>query len=103
MVEETAIYPESGSQSLTALMYAVLGLTGESGEVADKLKKVLREDKTLEEAREGLIAELGDVLWYVHRVAAELGVPLEEVQGYNAEKLLSRQDRDKLKGSGDDR
>ena len=93
--DETAIYPpEKG------LEYTALGLASEAGEFAGKVKKMIR-DKTYD--TEAMIAELGDVLWYVARAAAELDVHLSDVAKDNIEKLKSRQDRGKLGGSGDER
>lgn len=96
-----AIYPNKGSN----LIYPVLGLCGESGEVSEKLKKIIR-DKNGELSKEdvsALIKELGDVLWYVSAIAGELRVSLEEVAFLNIMKLQSRKDRDTLSGSGDNR
>lgn len=93
--DETAIYPpEKG------LEYTALGLASEAGEFAGKVKKMIR-DKTYD--TEAMIAELGDVLWYVARAAAELDVHLSDVAKDNVEKLKSRMERGKLKGSGDKR
>lgn len=73
------------------LGYTVLALAGEAGELANELKKVMRGDRTLEEAKDRMILELGDVLWYVAACADELGVPLEYVAGLNLEKLEKRE------------
>ena len=96
---DTAIYPaEQG------LIYTVLGLTGEAGEVAEKVKKMLRDDIELDDKYRGKIArELGDVLWYLSNVAHEIGITLDTVALANLEKLKSREDRSKIKGSGDER
>tara|TARA_B100000900_G_C20583198_1_gene718425 strand:+ start:937 stop:1266 length:330 start_codon:yes stop_codon:yes gene_type:complete len=98
---ETAIYPEQD-----ALIYTVLGLTGESGEIAEKVKKLLRDNKSLdmtEDVRNELILELGDVLWYVANLAHELGETLEDIAVANIQKLESRKMRGVLSGSGDNR
>ena len=87
------------------LMAQVLGLVGESGEVAEKFKKLLR-DKNGEisaETKAELVKELGDILWYVNSVAHLLGSSLDEVAQKNIDKLASRQARDKIHGSGDNR
>jgi NTP pyrophosphatase (non-canonical NTP hydrolase) len=94
----TAVYPTD-----MGLIYTTLGLVGESGEVAEKVKKMIRDGKTLKECRADLVKELGDVLWYAANVAHELNITLEEVASRNIEKLHSRQSRDKLHGDGDDR
>ena len=94
----TAIYPEEDG-----LIYTVLGLNGEAGEIAEKVKKMLRDGKSLEECQVELIKELGDVLWYVANLAHELGVSLDTVAIFNIAKLASRNKRDMLKGDGDNR
>ena len=99
--QQTAIYP---SGLWVGLVYTALGLNGESGEIAEKVKKLLRDDKTMtEEHRQELILELGDVLWYVANLAKELDVSLEEVAAQNITKLESRNKRNMLGGSGDNR
>lgn len=96
----TAQYPREAW-----LAYPALGLAGEAGEVAEHAKKAIRDDggQVSEERREKLAKELGDVLWYVAQLASELGLELEDVARANLEKLLSRQQRGVLSGSGDDR
>ncbi len=98
---KTAIYPDRGKN----IIYPTLGLAGEVGEVVEKVKKSIRDDggKITKERKDGLIKELGDVLWYVAQIAAELKVSLNDVAKGNLEKLKSRQDRGALHGSGDDR
>lgn len=83
----------------------VLGLTGEAGETADKIKKILRDkDGAIsDEDRESIAKELGDVLWYIAAIARYLGVELSEVAKGNIDKLESRYQRDKLHGAGDER
>lgn len=98
---ETARYPGRGTGTL---VYPTLGLTGEAGEVAEKVKKILRDQAgEIGDARDLLVKELGDVLWYVAALAHELDVPLEEVARRNIEKLQSRASRGVLAGSGDER
>lgn len=111
----TAIYPGRGS--MLGLMYAVLKLNGEAGEVSEKLGKVIRDDKTvlvigdnkyalksLDQARKNdLKKELGDCLWYIAAIATELGCDLSEVAEANLFKLADRQERGVLSGSGDNR
>lgn len=86
-------------------MEKVLGLTGEAGETADKIKKILRDKNGMasEEDREMIVKELGDTLWYIASIARYLGVDLAEVASGNLEKLESRLQRNKLHGEGDER
>lgn len=98
---ETAIYPDKGNN----FVYPTLGLVGEAGEIAEKIKKVLR-DKNGEldtETKDLLTKELGDVLWYLSQLAVELDLEFEDIAQANIEKLQSRKKRDKLSGSGDSR
>jgi NTP pyrophosphatase (non-canonical NTP hydrolase) len=87
------------------LVYPILGLANEAGEVAGKLKKIMRdnEGQLTQEAFEGLVAELGDVLWYVTAIADDLGIQISDIFYDNFTKLSSRQARGVLKGSGDNR
>ena len=86
-------------------IYPTLGLAGEAGEVADVVKKIMRDDgmKVLPEKREELRKELGDVLWYVAQVATEFDLDLEDIAQTNLTKLFSRMERGVLGGSGNDR
>jgi NTP pyrophosphatase (non-canonical NTP hydrolase) len=97
----TAVYPDAGSN----LTYPALGLCGEAGECAEKVKKAIRDDGGVltGERRAALAAELGDVLWYVAQLATEAGLDLDEVADNNLAKLLSRSERGMLQGSGDSR
>ena len=100
----TALYPDE-----TRLLYPVLKLAGEAGEVAEKVGKWMRDDGWLPGAdvghaqRGALVKELGDVLWYIANVAADLGVSLDDVATTNIEKLADRKVRGAIKGSGDER
>jgi NTP pyrophosphatase (non-canonical NTP hydrolase) len=87
------------------LFYATLGLTGEAGEVANKVKKIYRDNdgELTEEKREELKGELGGVLWYVTALAQELDLTLEELFQYNYDQITDRQERGVLHGSGDNR
>jgi len=98
---KTAIYPNKGNN----FIYPVLGLVGESGEVAEKIKKVIRDHNGIltEKQKEEIKKELGDVLWYLAQIATELGLSLEEIAHSNLKKLESRKKRNKLHGSGDNR
>ena len=83
----------------------ILGLAGEAGEAADKVKKILRDKGgyASEDDRAALVKELGDVLWYVANVARYLDVNLSEIAKGNIDKLESRRKRNKLHGEGDER
>jgi NTP pyrophosphatase (non-canonical NTP hydrolase) len=96
-----AIYPNRGEN----LTYPVLGLCGESGEVAEKVKKIQRDDngKLSEEKRDLLKKELGDVIWYVAACCSELQLDMEDVAQSNIDKLYDRKVRGVIKGSGDNR
>ncbi|HNY35920.1 MAG TPA: nucleoside triphosphate pyrophosphohydrolase family protein [Candidatus Pacearchaeota archaeon] len=98
---KTAIYPNKDNN----FIYPTLGLAGEAGEVAEKIKKVIRDGNGIvsEEKKEEITKELGDVLWYVANLSKELGILLEDVAQKNLEKLQSRQQRNELHGSGDNR
>lgn len=102
---KTAVYPESGEGTLIALNYVALGLGNEAGEVQGKVKKIWRDDEGVitDEKREAILDELGDVLWYMARVADELGVSLDQVAERNLTKLFGRLERGTLGGSGDNR
>lgn len=97
----TACYPEAGANPI----YPTLGLCGEAGEVADKVKKVLRDQggEFSAEVIAALQLELGDVLWYVAQLATELGLELDQVAQANLDKLASRTARNVISGSGDSR
>ncbi len=98
---KTALYPAAGAN----FIYPALGLCGEAGEVAEKIKKVLRDKngRMDDPTREAIKKELGDVLWYVSQLASELGLSLAEVAQHNLEKLFSRKHRGVLHGEGDNR
>lgn len=87
------------------LMAQVLGLGGEAGEVLEKFKKIVRDKqgKLDDAAKQEIIKELGDVLWYVNAISYLIGSSLEDVARKNNEKLANRQKRNKIHGSGDNR
>lgn len=97
----TAKYPIIGHP----IVYPTLGLAGESGEFADKIKKIFRDHdgKISPELRAQLVKELGDILWYVAECAFQLKVTLEDVAAVNLDKLADRKERDMISGSGDER
>ena len=78
---------EELSSALNAACFA-LGLAGESGEVADLIKKGIGHGHDV--PLDKLTSELGDVLWYVAAVAKCYGLTLEEVAAYNVAKLRKR-------------
>ena len=86
-------------------VYPALGLVGEAGEVADKLKKVIRDNGGVltDPVRDAVAKELGDVLWYVSVLAYEMDYDLNEIAQINIDKLNSRKERGVLSGSGDNR
>ena len=83
----------------------VLGLVGEAGETADKIKKILRDKdgEASDEDRALVVKELGDTLWYIASIARYFDISLSEVASGNIEKLESRRQRNKLHGEGDER
>jgi NTP pyrophosphatase (non-canonical NTP hydrolase) len=87
------------------LIYPVLGLTSEAGEVAGKLKKILRDGdgEIDDERRMALIDELSDVLWYVTCCADDLSLSLHDLAVHNVQKLEDRVKRDVIHGDGDNR
>ncbi len=99
--KKTALYPRQGSN----LVYPTLGLIGEAGEIANKVKKIERDNEGVlsDEKRKEIQAELGDVLWYVAQLATELNISLDEIAIENIDKLYSRLERGVIKGSGDKR
>lgn len=104
IIKKTAIYPRE-----IGLAYCALGLTGEAGEVADKIKKLYRDKNLLKskavslEDRISIIKELGDVLWYITATADLLDTDLEEIMDINYKKLMQRRATNTLSGSGDNR
>ena len=98
---QTAIFPKD-----KALEYLALGMTSEAGEVAGKVKKLIRDGEDVEgfELKKIAIAsEIGDVLWYCAMMAKEVGVPLGDIMQDNLNKLHGRKERGTLQGSGDNR
>ena len=104
----TAIYPRDYS-----IVYPAIGLAGEAGEVANKVKKLLRDNPDMstdshlpilpDDVKKNIGDEIGDVLWYCAVLADDLGQSLSEIANRNLEKLANRQKLGKLHGSGDKR
>lgn len=98
---------ESTKTPQMRIIYPTLGLVGEAGEVAEKVKKLFRDQNDnpehLKTFKQEITKELGDVLWYVAALSDDLGINLDDVLQQNFEKLSSRKERDKLIGSGDNR
>jgi NTP pyrophosphatase (non-canonical NTP hydrolase) len=97
---KTAIYPEEHR-----ILYPALGLAGEAGEVANKVKKLVRDgpDNRPDDWREQIASEIGDVLWYCAALASDLNLTLGMIAGQNQKKLLDRKEAGTLGGSGDTR
>lgn len=98
---QTAVYPDQGAN----FAYPALGLVGEAGEVADKLKKVIRDNGGVltDPVRDAVAKELGDTMWYLAVLAWEMDYDLNEIAQMNIDKLNSRKERGVLSGSGDNR
>ncbi|MBM6993827.1 MAG: nucleoside triphosphate pyrophosphohydrolase family protein [Prevotella sp.] len=96
----TAVYPQA-----LRIVYPALGLAGETGEVADKVKKEVRDRAAAfsPETRVEIAKELGDVMWYIAAMAHDLGFSLEEIAQMNVAKVFSRKNRNQIHGEGDNR
>lgn len=103
--QTAALKTARGKQERDELFHLVLGLMGETGEVAEKFKKLVR-DKGSDVKQldlNDMKKELGDVLWYLAVLAEFLGLSLEDIARDNLTKLADRQKRNALHGSGDNR
>ncbi len=100
-MQKTAAYPDKGNN----FIFPTLGLMGEAGEVAEKVKKVWRDkNKQISETDKTEIKkEMGDVLWYLSQLASELGLDFDDVAQTNLDKTRSRLERNLINGSGDNR
>ena len=99
VAKTTAIYPRE-----QAIIYPTLGLTGEAGEVSNKVKKLIRDGyENNKDYRGELAKELGDCLWYISILADDIGFKLSDIANATLDKLLDRANRGKLSGSGDNR
>jgi len=96
----TAIYPRE-----QAIIYPTLGLTGEAGEVANKVKKIIRDgsDSKDEKLVSEIKAEIGDCLWYIAVLADDFNIKLSDIASANIEKLATRKSKGTIHGSGDNR
>jgi NTP pyrophosphatase (non-canonical NTP hydrolase) len=101
--KETAIYPGRGK--LLGLLYATIGLTGEAGELANKVKKILRDSNgsITDETKEAIAGEIGDTLWYCATICDELDLRMAKVANDNIIKLANRKFLGKISGEGDKR
>lgn len=99
--KKTAVYPNIGKN----FTYPTIGLMGEAGEVANKIKKLIRDDnsKITKEKKDEIMYELGDMMWYIAQLSTELGIKLSDVTKKNIEKLTYRVKENKIHGSGDHR
>lgn len=97
----TAIYPKG----VLGFIYCALALGGESGEIQEKVKKIIRDKAGMVSPTdvEEIKKELGDVLWYISQLSSELGISLDDVATTNIEKLSKRKSDGKIHGSGDNR
>ena len=100
VAKTTAIYPRE-----QAIIYPTLGLTGEAGEVANKVKKIIRDgtNKNDEGLVQDLSAEIGDCLWYIAVLADDIGIKLSNIANSNLIKLENRKKKGTIRGSGDTR
>lgn len=101
-IKEFALYPAVGAHKW---VYPALGLSSEAGEVLGKLKKIIRDKdgKIGPEERSALMAELGDVVWYLCQLATELDISMDLAAAANLRKLSDRKQRGVIQGSGDNR
>lgn len=100
---KTAIYPENRTGTLLAIWYCSLGLTGESGELANKVKKLARDPDDTIEIRKAILKEIGDAQWYLAMLCCEMGTTLGAIAKANLDTLRQRELTNTLHGSGDNR
>lgn len=102
--QQLALRTARPKESPNELFHLLLGLCGESGEIAEKVKKVIRDDDSdFSKLGELFEKELGDVLWHIAVLAAYFDIPLEKIAKQNIDKLASRLERGTIGGSGDSR
>jgi len=97
-------YPDAFNHN-AKIMFHALGMAGEAGEVANKVKKIFRDDKgeVTDQRRDQIARELGGVYWYFTRLAADFGFTVEDIRDINWKELESRRQRGTVLGDGDDR
>jgi NTP pyrophosphatase (non-canonical NTP hydrolase) len=100
VAKTTAIYPRE-----QAIIYPTLGLTGEAGEVANKVKKIIRDGSNSKDEKlvSEIKAEIGDCLWYIAVLADDFDIKLSDIASANLEKLATRKSKGTIHGSGDNR
>ena len=100
VAKTTAIYPRE-----QAIIYPTLGLTGEAGEVANKVKKIIRDGSNSKDEKlvSEIKSEIGDCLWYIAVLASDFDIKLSDIASANLEKLEKRKEKGTIHGSGDDR
>ena len=100
VAKTTAIYPRE-----QAIIYPTLGLTGEAGEVANKVKKIIRDGSNSKDEKlvSEIKAEIGDCLWYISVLADDIGCKLSDIANANLVKLANRKEKGTIHGSGDKR
>ena len=98
--KETSRYPET-----YRVIYPAMGVSGEAGEIANKVQKLMRDKNMIleDEDRRSLALELGDVLWFISALAGDLGYDMETIAKMNIQKLADRNARNVIGGSGDTR
>ena len=88
------------------IIYPALGISGETGEVAELVKKWIRDEQSHNMSdirKEKIMMELGDILWYIANLCSDLDVSLDTVAQWNVNKLADRHDRGVIQGDGDER
>ena len=109
LTAKTAVYSghqeERDLNKISGLIYTTLGLAGEAGEIANKVKKVIRDDNCIlsEATKQKIADEVGDVAWYMSQLTTELNKALDDIAAANIAKLMSRLERGTIQGSGDNR
>lgn len=100
LVETTRIYPED-----MKIVYPCLGLSGEVGEVCDRIKKIYRDKEGVFSYydKQEIAKEMGDVLWYLASLATDLDLNMNDIAFTNTQKILNRKQNGKISGNGDNR